>query len=495
MKRRRLLMAAAVACLLAGAAAPVAARDPQAGNSLGDSNPSPPPPARYIRAEDALHTQSPTSCPSYEGVPGLGVDAQGNPYIANVQEFLDTCPQSDPNLPEILNDFQIRQDDVLVTDFPCTEPVSQMPAAQYTDPLIALQVLRAMYYMDRGQVGHLPWTPGSLYDWMKAKIGGIDIVTGVSGGYCCVTIDGRVFFVGGPHDDSNREFDKTWDGISNLMAFYAHERRHMDGNGYPHSSCCGITNGCDDSYDPSDLTPYGVQWWLEMSWLEGDINVGVGCLAPDLISQDAQWHLANANEVYRPRFCYTQPPLLTMPDQPGGRCRWPVMAISPTTLPGAVIGTPYSQTLTASGGTPPYDFSLAGGSLPPGWDLSSGGTLAGTASSAGTFAFTVTAADAAGCSTSEDYSLAASAQPPSIASVRKAGNPFRLIVEGADFHPSALVFIDGTQAPSVQVKKPTKIVAKGGKALKAMVPEGATVTVTVQNPDDGGVSAPFSFTR
>ncbi|MDK4717725.1 putative Ig domain-containing protein, partial [Rhizobium sp. CNPSo 4039] len=44
----------------------------------------------------------------------------------------------------------------------------------------------------------------------------------------------------------------------------------------------------------------------------------------------------------------------------------PTIAITPATLPGGVAGTAYSQTLTASGGTGSYTFSLASGSLPPG---------------------------------------------------------------------------------------------------------------------------------
>ena len=49
--------------------------------------------------------------------------------------------------------------------------------------------------------------------------------------------------------------------------------------------------------------------------------------------------------------------------------------------------------------------------------------------------------------------------------------------------------------PSTQYKSSTLVVAKGGAALKAMVPAGVAVQVTVANQDDGGVSEPFSYTR
>lgn len=366
-------------------------------------------PATFLRAEDRSRTSTDVACPTYAGVPGLGLDASGNPFIANVQQFLDTCPSSDPNLQTILGHFQIRLDGALVTSFPCTEPVSQMPVASYTDPLIALQVLRAMYYMDRGQTGHLPWTPGTLYDWMRAEIQGVNLVTGVVGGYCCETIAGRMFFVGGTHDDYNREFDKTWQGISNVMAFYAHERRHRDDGGFGHSSCCGLSYGCDDTFDESNLSPYGIQWWLEKSWLGGDINVGIGCLSPEGIAQDAAWRTSSANDQFRERFCTSPPPLLTMPAEPGGPCNpracapCPSIMVSPSSLPAAALGEPYSQSLTATGGVPPYTWALAGGSLPPGLGLGAAGVLSGTPTARGAFVFTVEIQDAQRCSAFQDY--------------------------------------------------------------------------------------------
>ena len=83
------------------------------------------------------------------------------------------------------------------------------------------------------------------------------------------------------------------------------------------------------------------------------------------------------------------------------------IVLAPSTLPDATTGSAYSQTLTASGGTPPYTFSVSAGTLPPGLALSSAGALTGTPSQGGTFAFTVTAAEAGGCAGSRAYSLTA----------------------------------------------------------------------------------------
>jgi hypothetical protein len=57
----------------------------------------------------------------------------------------------------------------------------------------------------------------------------------------------------------------------------------------------------------------------------------------------------------------------------------PVVTITTSSLPPGVDGTPYSATLTASGGTAPYKWSVAGSPpLPQGFSLASNGTLSGT---------------------------------------------------------------------------------------------------------------------
>ena len=70
------------------------------------------------------------------------------------------------------------------------------------------------------------------------------------------------------------------------------------------------------------------------------------------------------------------------------------LAITTSGLPGGAVGQAYSQTLAAAGGTPPYTWSLASGSLPPGLTLdSSSGAVSGTPTSSGTFAFTAQVTD------------------------------------------------------------------------------------------------------
>ena len=70
-----------------------------------------------------------------------------------------------------------------------------------------------------------------------------------------------------------------------------------------------------------------------------------------------------------------------------------MVAASPSPPAGAVTH-PYSYGFTASGGSPPYTWQ-ANAALPPGLTLGSDGTVSGTPTQTGSFAFTVTATDSA----------------------------------------------------------------------------------------------------
>ena len=89
-------------------------------------------------------------------------------------------------------------------------------------------------------------------------------------------------------------------------------------------------------------------------------------------------------------------------------CVCPPITIAPAALPSTVVGLAYNQQLSASGTSGPYTYAVTTGTLPPGITLSAGGLLSGLPTSKLTFTFTVTATDAAGCSGTKVYSLAAS---------------------------------------------------------------------------------------
>jgi hypothetical protein len=71
----------------------------------------------------------------------------------------------------------------------------------------------------------------------------------------------------------------------------------------------------------------------------------------------------------------------------------PLVITSTSPLADGAVGLAYSQTLAASGATPPYTWSVAAGTLPDGLQLSPGGAIQGTAMQAGTFNFTAKVTD------------------------------------------------------------------------------------------------------
>jgi uncharacterized repeat protein (TIGR02543 family) len=65
-----------------------------------------------------------------------------------------------------------------------------------------------------------------------------------------------------------------------------------------------------------------------------------------------------------------------------------------TAPPAAIVGSAYTHTLTASGGTGPYTFSVDGGNLPSGLTMSSTGVISGTPTVAASFTFFIMVRDA-----------------------------------------------------------------------------------------------------
>lgn len=82
------------------------------------------------------------------------------------------------------------------------------------------------------------------------------------------------------------------------------------------------------------------------------------------------------------------------------------LTISTTSLPSGTVGVYYSQSVTATGGTGSYTWSLVGGSLPPNLNLSaSTGQIYGAPSASGTYSFTLQARDTAGNTASKTLQI------------------------------------------------------------------------------------------
>ncbi len=87
------------------------------------------------------------------------------------------------------------------------------------------------------------------------------------------------------------------------------------------------------------------------------------------------------------------------------------VSITTTSLPAGTANTAYSATLTASGGTAPYSWSVRSGALPAGLSLTAGtGAISGTPTTAATSTFTVTAKDAGAQTASTSLSITVNPQ-------------------------------------------------------------------------------------
>ena len=170
-------------------------------------------------------------------------------------------------------------------------------------------------------------------------------------------------------------------------------------------------------------------------------------------------------------------------DAPGAAA----LAASFTFSPGnPTDATAVTFTASASGGTPPYIY---------GWDFcgtSASGESVTVKLPAGNCSVTLTVTDSSETTATASKSVAVG-YSVAIASVSSSANPVRLMVAGSGFESGCTVLIGGAAVPKTQFKSGDLVVTKGS-GLKAMVPKGVPVQVTVRDPD-GRESAPYSYTR
>ncbi|NBF09677.1 putative Ig domain-containing protein [Pseudomonas sp. Fl4BN1] len=114
----------------------------------------------------------------------------------------------------------------------------------------------------------------------------------------------------------------------------------------------------------------------------------------------------------------------------------PSISVTPGSLSGGTLGNAYSATISASGGTAPYSYAVSAGALPTGLTLSPTGSLSGTPTAIGSFAFTLRATDANNFTGTQAYNLTISGVPPIASAVsttvaaNSGANPITLNLSG-----------------------------------------------------------------
>jgi Putative Ig domain len=107
------------------------------------------------------------------------------------------------------------------------------------------------------------------------------------------------------------------------------------------------------------------------------------------------------------------------------------------TPPAAVVGVSYNSTLSASGGTAPYTFSISRGQLPPGLTLGkTTGTISGSPTKSGTYNFGVHATDSSRKSVTQAFRITVSEAPNVIVTVTP---PIATVISAGTVQFSALV--------------------------------------------------------
>ncbi len=170
-----------------------------------------------------------------------------------------------------------------------------------------------------------------------------------------------------------------------------------------------------------------------------------------------------------------------------------VIQISPPQLPGGTVAGSYSDTLTATGGTSPYTWSVLSGSLPNGLTLSSAGVLSGTPSLAGSFPFTVQVKDASSKTASSNFSINVAFPTPTVA----------ITFPATGSSVSGTVSVSGTASDSVSISSVQVAVDNGSFSnasgtnnwsfsLNTASLSNSTHTVTAKTTDLAGITATSS---
>jgi hypothetical protein len=88
------------------------------------------------------------------------------------------------------------------------------------------------------------------------------------------------------------------------------------------------------------------------------------------------------------------------------------LAVGTTPLPNGVVTVAYSAQLQATGGVPPYRWSVSSGRIPLGLKMSTSGLLSGSPNVPGNYTFTARVSDSASAAASKSFTVTIAPRPP-----------------------------------------------------------------------------------
>jgi hypothetical protein len=185
----------------------------------------------------------------------------------------------------------------------------------------------------------------------------------------------------------------------------------------------------------------------------------------------------------------------------------PLTISTGSTLPAAVVGGLYSTTITATGGTGTYSWSVTPGTLPQGLVLTASqnqAVISGTPTTVGNFPFTVTVSDTAGASQQQVFTLSVGAagsagltittttvangavglaylQPLTFTQTTSCGGPFA--------PPPAFTITSGSLPPGLTIQ----MLSTGGYAITGTPTAAGSFPFTLILSNSCGQSPPVSL--
>jgi len=145
----------------------------------------------------------------------------------------------------------------------------------------------------------------------------------------------------------------------------------------------------------------------------------------------------------------------------------PCIVLTPDVMPTGIVGTAYSQQLTATGGLGPVTFSNpVPGDLPPGITMDATGFFSGTPTTAGIYTFGVQATDGT-CTVNKTYTIIVSpagcnaiSLSPLTLPIGVDGDPYSVDLDATGGVPAyTFVRVAGTLPPGLSLDGPTGVIS------------------------------------